>query len=47
MSVKLDYKDTVKNKTFYWIVAADARSKEMVNSLKKIGAYNQTQILQL
>jgi hypothetical protein len=31
MSVKLDYKDTVKNKTFYW-TAADARSKEMVNT---------------
>jgi hypothetical protein len=27
MSVKLDYKDTVK-KTFYWVVAADARAKE-------------------
>jgi ribosomal protein S16 len=32
MSVKLDYKDTVKTKPFYWVVAADARSKEMVNT---------------
>jgi hypothetical protein len=34
MSVKkLDYKDTVKKgKPFYWVVAADARSKEMVNT---------------
>jgi hypothetical protein len=31
MSVKLDYKDTVR-KTFYWVVAADARAKETVNT---------------
>jgi hypothetical protein len=30
MSVKLDYKDTVKGKPF--TVAADARSKETVNT---------------
>jgi hypothetical protein len=34
MSVKLDYKDTVKTKPFTGS-AADARSKEMVNTLKK------------
>jgi hypothetical protein len=30
MSVKLDYKDTVKGK--HWVVAADARAKETVNT---------------
>jgi small subunit ribosomal protein S16 len=39
MSV-LDYKDTVKRKTFYWVVAADARAKRDGKYLEKIGTYN-------
>jgi ribosomal protein S16 len=32
MSVKIRLQRHGKNKTFYWVVAADARSKEMVNT---------------
>ena len=40
MSVKLDYKDTEKKETFYWVVAADARSKRDGKFLEKLGTYN-------
>jgi hypothetical protein len=32
MSVKLDYKDTVKKENLLLVVAADARAKETVNT---------------
>jgi small subunit ribosomal protein S16 len=39
--LKYDYKDTEKKgKPFYWVVAADSRSKRDGRYLEKIGTYN-------
>ena len=40
MSVKLDYKDTVKREAFFHIVVADSRARRDGRFIERLGSYN-------